>query len=338
MSGILCALLLQEAAVVVRGGGLAFTEQVHADGDAGPALDRLEAALKEAGIDPSKAVRLHAYAPEAAALEEAKRALLRRFPKAALTLVQAGLSRPSARVALDGVFEAPTGKASTSRVSILPAGPAVFLSGQAEQGETRAATRKTLAGLGRSLEHLGLSWADVVQLRTFIRDLPESEALRHEIAATEGARSVASSVILEWKLDPPIEIELVARARPSADPKEAIRFIALPGSKPSPVYSHATWVRGDVLIFTSGLSGVEGEVRELFASTRKLLEGLGSDLSHMAKATYFVVGDAANAKLTEARKALYDPARPPAASKAFVRGLDAPGRTLMLDLIAVPVR
>jgi len=55
----------------------------------------------------------------------------------------------------------------------------------------------------------------------------------------------------------------------------------------------------------------------------------------MAKATYYVSDEAPSNALTIIRPKLFDPARPPAASKSGVRGVAAPGVGLAIDMIAV---
>jgi enamine deaminase RidA (YjgF/YER057c/UK114 family) len=81
----------------------------------------------------------------------------------------------------------------------------------------------------------------------------------------------------------------------------------------------------------------EAEILEIFDRMRKLLEKTGSDFRHLVKATYYVTTDATSARLTELRPRFYDANRPPAASKAPVTGTGLPGKTITLDMIAVPV-
>jgi hypothetical protein len=50
-----------------------------------------------------------------------------------------------------------------------------------------------------------------------------------------------------------------------------------------------------------------------------------------------VSGEAVSLGLNQQRPRYYDPARPPAASKALVIGVSAGKRTLSMDMIAVPV-
>jgi enamine deaminase RidA (YjgF/YER057c/UK114 family) len=79
------------------------------------------------------------------------------------------------------------------------------------------------------------------------------------------------------------------------------------------------------------------EVTGAFSQLEDLMRVSGSDLRHLVKATYYVSGEAASLGLNQQRPRYYDPARPPAASKALVIGVSAGKRTLSMDMIAVPV-
>jgi enamine deaminase RidA (YjgF/YER057c/UK114 family) len=74
----------------------------------------------------------------------------------------------------------------------------------------------------------------------------------------------------------------------------------------------------------------------VFAKLERILQQSGSDLRHLVKATYYVSADAASTKLNELRPNYYDPARPPAASKAVVESVGHAGLGLSMDMIAVP--
>jgi len=95
-------------------------------------------------------------------------------------------------------------------------------------------------------------------------------------------------------------------------------------------------------IYVSGLYGLkadsaEDEIVAILAALRQILESTGSDLRHMAKATSYVSTADASRKLNEIRPKYYDPRRPPSASKAEVPGVGMAGRSVTLDMIAVPV-
>src|SRR5262249_30920531 len=123
---------------------------------------------------------------------------------------------------------------------------------------------------------------------------------------------------------------------------DTARYVTPPGMTTSPVYSRVAIVRGERTIHISGLygdpsKGPESEVRDIFSKLGLLLRQSGSDFAHLAKATYYVSSDGPSAKLNELRPEFYDPRRPPAASKAQVRGVGRPGCGIVVDMIAVNV-
>jgi enamine deaminase RidA (YjgF/YER057c/UK114 family) len=94
-------------------------------------------------------------------------------------------------------------------------------------------------------------------------------------------------------------------------------------------------------IYTSGLfapDAVEAiaEVRGVFRQLEDVLSQCDSDFKHLAKATYYCSTSAASQKLNEIRPSLYDPKRPPSASKAMVRSVGHKDCNWTLDMIAVP--
>ena len=70
----------------------------------------------------------------------------------------------------------------------------------------------------------------------------------------------------------------------------------------------------------------------------EVLQQAGSDFRHLAKATYYVSNDQTSARLNEIRPKFYDPKRPPAASKALVRGVGVAGTGISIDMIGVVVQ
>ena len=89
-----------------------------------------------------------------------------------------------------------------------------------------------------------------------------------------------------------------------------------------------TWLYGEI----TGDGGVQ--VREIFRSLKGILQQSGSDFDHLVKATYYVSNDEASNKLNEIRPQFYKPDRPPAASKAKVRGVGMLEKTVTMDIIA----
>jgi hypothetical protein len=56
----------------------------------------------------------------------------------------------------------------------------------------------------------------------------------------------------------------------------------------------------------------------------------------MAKATYYVSENDSSSQLNVIRPMIYDPKRPPAASKAMVQGVAKAARGITMDIIASP--
>jgi arylsulfatase A-like enzyme/enamine deaminase RidA (YjgF/YER057c/UK114 family) len=326
-------------------------------------LERLEQALTEARSGLDRLVKLNVYVagPEAILAFRAAFATrlgARRGP--AISFVEGKLADPGALVAVDAVAAtslatrgneltrlstaALAGQRLGGHVAVLPAGGRVYISGQADPGpDLGQATRRTLEGLDRTLGHLGLERSRVVQVKAFMTPMDKAavEAVEREVTAFFGDGAVPPLTLVAWRSStPPIEIELVA-AGGQGGGKEVVEYITPPALKPSAVFSRVARVNRGDLIYVSGLYGAEQgggaeQVEGLFGALGKVLESAGSDFRHLVKATYYVTDDATSRALNELRPRYYDPARPPAASKASVAGVGAPGRTVTLDMIAVP--
>jgi enamine deaminase RidA (YjgF/YER057c/UK114 family) len=119
-----------------------------------------------------------------------------------------------------------------------------------------------------------------------------------------------------------------------------IDYLATPSLPASPVYSRVARVNRGDLVFLSGLFGAEGtsgaaQVEAIFDAMIAVLGESGSDLDHLAKATYYVSEDDSSRALNDLRPNYYDPKRPPAASKAQVPGVGIEGYSITVDMIAV---
>jgi enamine deaminase RidA (YjgF/YER057c/UK114 family) len=111
----------------------------------------------------------------------------------------------------------------------------------------------------------------------------------------------------------------------------------------SPVFSRVARIHGGPTIYVGGLYGINStsgaeQVEEIFTTLADILKQTDGDLRHLVKATYYVADDEASLALNELRPKYYDPARPPAASKAQVRAVGRSGKTITLDMIAAPAR
>lgn len=375
-------------AVIVENAALAYTAQFQpitltgtipdkeAEAQATLAIDHVLQALKSP--QPSQIVKLNVYLTKPDFLADVQKVIARRFanePKPAVSFVQTRLPSPEALVAMDavGAFEVKrslphsyrvSGDRSRlhtpfARVAAMGNAPQVYVSGQAEKGQTlQEATTKTLAGLQKTLEHLGLSKDHVVQVKCFLTPMSEIRTVEAALTdffgptANQDANQMAPPcVFVEWQSSLPIEIELViadlsspsAKPMKSASSREPLEFLTPPGMTASPVFCRVVRVNDPRTIFVSGLfsreaGGGAAQVNDVFAQLQEILKASGSDLRHLAKATYYVSDNDASAKLNELRPKFYDPARPPAASKAQVLGVGMTGRTLTLDMIAVPAK
>ncbi len=324
-------------------------------------LRQLDEVLQSSGSSLADAVKLNVYVrspSETADVEQSLAELYSGPHKPAVSFVVAGLpnsAEVATEVAIDAI--AVSSRADMKRVerlpakqpgecspaAILPAGPRVYISGQAEKGDGSLAdaTKKTLASLFATLQWLELSPADVVEVKAFLTPMTEAPVALAEIARAFGEDTPPPVSLVEWQSSLPIEIELVAAARPREN-GPVVEFLTPPGMTASPVYARVARVDSPKTIYFSGLYGStnepngEAEVRDLFAITERIARAAGSDLHHLVKATYYVADNDVNAWHNRLRPMYYDPARPPAASKAMVAGTGRARRTITWDLIAVP--
>jgi enamine deaminase RidA (YjgF/YER057c/UK114 family) len=168
-----------------------------------------------------------------------------------------------------------------------------------------------------------------------------SAEVEREVSAFFGGNGVPPLTLVEWRSGPtqPIEIELVAAGREPGRPP--IEYLTPPALKASPLFSRVARVNSGPLIYVSGLHGPSGatgaaQVEAIFETLGTVLADAGSDFHHLAKATYYISDGNSSRALNDLRPRYYDPDRPPAASKAVVPGVGAEGRTVTLDMIAVP--
>ncbi len=349
----------QALAVRVDDVPLVFTGQITAPRPGGGDRAEAEAALAElgrllgrAGSSAAQIVRLNAYVADDAAAGpvEAALAATRAAQPAAFTLVKTPLAAPGARVAFEAVAAAaPAGPRVNIRetaAAVLPAGGKIFISGQAERGtDVATAVRATMAGLMRTLEHLGLAATDVVQVKAFLTLFSDHGAAQREIAASFAPGAVPPAVLMAWESTLFTEIEMVvaAGARP-APTGDRVAYLPLPWLTPSPRYSKVCHVAaGTPLIFVAGVdAGETGSAREqmktIFERIGSVLYETGSSYRNLVKATYYLAAPEARTVLGDIRGVYFDPTRAPAASALQVPGLGRPGRTAMIDLIAIPVK
>jgi WD40 repeat protein/enamine deaminase RidA (YjgF/YER057c/UK114 family) len=330
------------------------------DEQAEQVLDNLETTLGAIRSGLDALVKLNLYVADDKAAEALAQAMARRFPKSArpaLSFVTTRLPHKDALLALDAVAVTPVKPeakdllrtvpglscpAGCAPIALLPDGARIYVAGQAEPGDLATATRKTLEGLDKTLTHLRLTTASVVQVKAFLQPMSNVAAVEKEVKAFFGI--VPPLVLVEWKSSEkmPIEIELIAHAGPSQfSAPDVVDYLTPPGMTASPLFSRVARVHYGPSIYVSGLyadkvTGTKDETERVFAALKEILEKAGSDLKHLVKATYYVSSEEASKALNDVRPKFYDPKRPPAASKALVAGVARSGRALTMDLIAVP--
>lgn len=359
------------SAVMATNGGLLHTTQVFpavsaqpAEGKSATAADQFANVLSQLKelISQAKAaeiVKLNVYAVSDAAAAEVLQSLPTHFTKGqepAVAMVVSALPVKGALVAADAVAflrdHTTNSTQRTSQTAVLPAGSRIYISGQAHQSESLAeATAGTLLSLHKTLEFLGRSDDDIVQLKAFVEPMTDHGIVSAEVAKFFQGKTVPPLVLVEWKSSKtvPVEIELIAAGGTAKSDAPAMEFLTPPDMTASPVYCRVCRINSPSLIYVAGLysqhdqsanpnrdSNGDVEVVSVFASLERILKLTGSDFRHLAKATYYVATDSASASLNRLRPNYYDPLRPPAASKAAVPSVGRPELGLTLDMIAAP--
>lgn len=329
-------------------------------------LGRLERVLAEVQSGWNQCVKLNFCVTSASVVPEIRKALSARFSgthQPAVSYVTTLLPIAGAQVSVDAVccvsdayLKTGVGKdqpAVSSDAAIVPSGSRIYVAGQAERSASlRESTRKTLESLSATMKFMGRTDADIIQLRAFIMPMSDAAAVSEEVTRFFSPAPVPPLILVEWQssADTPIEIELVGWGGQNAGKGPEISWATPPGMTTSPVYSRVARIDRSPSVYVSGLyadtadsalndpTTGEREVKEVFQTLQRLLGQAGSDLKHLAKATYYVSPEAAaNPMLNTLRPQYYDPKRPPSASKAVVSGVGADGFGLTMDMIAVPV-
>lgn len=361
-----------QSAVLVDNAALAHTTQLIAqdgktatvDDEIRDVFDRLSAVLSEFASTKNDLVKLNLYVADdetakaattfltswcAADARPAVSTVVTALPKGRKFAIDAVLV---ARNVDDGAkvahhLAADDGrKVSASRAvaSVLPKGDAVYVSGQAEPGDDlAAATKATLQGLLRTLEGMKLNRTDIVRIKCFLDPMSQVEIVNREIETFFGKETIPAVSHVEWIVGGgarPIEIELVAAA-PLTKTTATVSYSTPQGMTTSPVYSRVAQIHGNRRIYVAGLVAADFEdgatqVHSIFQQLIRQLKPTRSNFRHLAKATYYVADEDVSSQLNKIRPHYYDPKRPPAASKAMVRGTGFGKRTLMVDMIAAP--
>ncbi len=310
-------------------------------------LKSLERILAKTGISKSNLVKLNVYLTtdsDCLVVTSSLNHWLEETDLPAISFVQTRLPNLKAKVALDAVIASPkTASRKCSAISILPRGDVVYVSGQAEKGDLKQATRQTLESLLRSIQQMQLNRSNIVAIKCFVPSMEQIGIVDDQIAEFFDGESIPAVSHVEWIAGSthPIEIEMIASA-PASQSEQSVTYFTPEGMKTSPVYSRVARIHGNKRIYISGLyspkpGNGEEQTKEIFKTLGSLLKQTGSDFKHLAKATYYVSDSDASSQLNKLRPLFYDPKRPPAASKAMVKGVGRQERSLSIDIIATPI-
>jgi enamine deaminase RidA (YjgF/YER057c/UK114 family) len=322
-------------------------------------LANIESALKAARTNLTNLVRLHVYVADASVTPQIDRLLRQRFrgqTKPAVTVVETAMPRPGVLVTMDAIAATdwrtdpgrplrltadalPQRTKRASHVAVQPQGPFVIVSGRSAPGDFEPAVRATMESLGADLESVDLTFDAVAQVKSFLADMSRAEQLQQIVAEFFSGARVPPQVVTEWRQESAhVEIELVAVSSRSADGRERVEYVEPVSGR----FSRIARVNGGRPILTSGLYGTSDgpidQVREMFSELQRLMKEGGSDMAHLVKATYYVADKLADQEINTIRPTLYDPRRPPAASKLSVRGTGRKGKASTFDMIAVTVK
>ena len=306
--------------------------------------------LNEIGSDAGQIVKLNIFLKNAGLIREVQSLITRKFPagsKPSVTFAAGDLVHPDALISIDAVAISDLkagsvkfyGAKEQSAAALLPAGPVVYISGQAAKGGLAEATRSTLKQLGETLTSLGLTLKDVVQIKSFLTPMSSLSIVEKEFAEFFKNEAMPPLVFVDWiSADPVIEIELIAASRVKDVKADQIDYITPPGMTASPVYAKVTRLNYGKKVYLSGIYGIradntDSELTGIFGTMEKVLKASGSDFKNLLKATYYIRSDQYSKSLSDLRPKYYDPSRPPAASKAMIKGIGLNGAGISIDMI-----
>ncbi len=322
-------------------------------------LANLETVLKDSGSGLDRLIRVNVYALSTGIIADFHEQLGKRLGNSirpAVTSVQSPLPHRGALIAVDAVAgAADAGKEVTLKRSknvagddkcadaaVLPAGGIAYLSGHPEGfSVTTLPTTRSMTRLMKTLEQLGLAPKDVVQVKVFVNPVTTAPDILPEIQAFFPSGLTPPVVFVEWLASMPVEIEMIARLPSSDKSAEGVEYFDPPEFRPDSTFSRVALMRAPRQIYISGLyasrpsrSNTQSDL--LFGQLADVLAETGSDIRHLAKATYYTSHDDAARWIDMKRFEILDEKRPPAASKVMVHGVGLPGRTMTVDMIAVP--
>ncbi|NOY00711.1 MAG: hypothetical protein GXP30_13430 [Verrucomicrobia bacterium] len=332
----------------------------------GEILDDLDSMLKVRGSDVEKVAKLNLYVSDPAECDAVRDALVKWYGKRsmpAITVISTPLPRPGAKVALDAValvgdtekpkgvevwsdIAAEEGRTFGGEALAAVAGKKtdlVYISGRASKADDlRKGTEETMKQLMFSLQMLGAGAENVVQIKAFLNPMTEAAFAAEAIQSFFEKGDRPPVVMVEWTSSSyPTEIEMIAAIPERESGEDVVTYMTLPGDKPSPVYSKMAVVKGGKMIYVGEMVGdakvsAETETGTLFDRLKQAVEAAGSDYKHLVKATYYVSDTEVSKELNNLRPKIYDPKKPPTASKVTLENIGVPDRGMLIDMIAVP--
>lgn len=321
-------------------------------------LTNLEAVLKDSGSGLDQLIRVNVYALSTTIVTEFREHVTGRLGptvRPVITAVLTPMPHRGALVAVDAVAGASdAGEAVTLRrcqavagndtcadAAVLPAGGIAYLSGHPEGFElTELPTTKSMTRLMKTLGQLKLAPEHVVQVKVFLNPVTSAEDVLREVQAFFPDQPTPPVVFVEWLAALPVEIEMIAQLPLSDEPAEPVEYYDPPEFRPSNTFSRVALMRAKQQIYMAGLyarkpSRGEPQAKYLFEQLEEVLAKTGSDMRHLVKATYYVSDNDAARWIDRTRPRIFDPERPPAASKLMVHGVGLAERTMTVDMIAI---
>ena len=347
---------LDESGKIVGDDTRAQTQQV---------IQELKKVLATAQGDLRRLVKLNVYAESPAVVKMVEQELATLLPQGfqpAATFVAGDLPRKGALLGVDAVavsslraedqvriLTVPNvfAEAGQSHVAVMPNGEKIYLSGWIDRGkgELDTVVDATLAFQVKLLERLGGSLENVVRIRAFLNMREQREAVRDSVTRLFADQDAVPPVVYApWGRPGAPEIEFIVAGRPqppNPPTSRVVEYFNTPDRPASPVFSRATRIHSDKLIFVSGMvarrdGDAESQIRDIFEQLSATLKLAGSDLRHMAKATYYQGNRDAAKALSQVRREIYDPKRAPAASGFVAQHIGYENRAANIDMLAIP--
>ncbi len=329
-------------------------------------LSELDLILKEHNSGLEWVAKLNLYVSDPGDCDEVRKLVGKWYKerrRPAITVVSTSLPRSAAKVALDAVavveksekpggveiwsdFASERGRTYGGEALAAVAGSKtdlVYISGRASKADDLAAgTKGTVEELMSVLKILGAGPKNVIQIKAFLNPMSEAAFAAEAIQSffEEGDRPPV--VMVEWTSSSyPTEIEIIAAIPERDSATDAVMYMTPPWDKSSPVYSKVAVLKDHDIIYIGEMVGdaevaADVEVKTLYDHMQQAVEAAGSDFRHLVKATYYFTDPAVSKELNTFRPTVYDPKRPPTASKISLKDIGVAGRGMLIDMIAVP--